>query len=292
MTAVHTDEVINADVELDTGVRLSYARCGAGEPLVLLPGTGSDRRFWDRQLPVFAQRYDVIVVDNRGSGESDVPGDTSLYSSEIMADDAAALIRALGFDRAHVAGHSLGASIGQQLAIRHPDVVHSLQLHATKARNDEWLRRAFGYTSRYALERGDRKVAFRITMMWMLSAEYLDTRQPAEVADMVNRCYIENPNVERNATGMLGHLEANAKHDSLAGLALIAAPTLVTAGANDAMIPARYSELVARSISTASYKLFTGPRSSHAYPWEMSEEFNAATLAFLREHPMNGDRHV
>ncbi|WP_433207269.1 alpha/beta fold hydrolase [Nocardia sp. CA-107356] len=290
MTAPGYPEVCRGEVTLDTGVRLSYGRCGAGEPLILLPGTGTDGRFWDLQLPVYASRYDVIVVDNRGSGDSDIPG-VEGYSAEIMADDIAALIRALDLGPSHVSGHSLGASIGQQLAIRHPEVVHSLQLHATKARNDEWLRRAFGYTSGFALAHGDQRAAFRITMMWMLSADYLETRAPATVAEMVTMCYVENPNAERNAAGMRGHMVANANHDSLAKLPLIQAPTLVTAGANDVMIPPRYSEQVARSIYNAEFKVFTGPRASHAFPWEMATEFTATTLGFLREHPIAGGCH-
>ncbi|MFE3054205.1 alpha/beta fold hydrolase [Nocardia sp. NPDC059239] len=269
---------------------MSYHRYGAGEPLVLLPGTGTDGRFWDLQLPAYAGEYDVIVVDNRGSGYSDVPAaDADGYSTEIMADDIAGLIRALDLGPTHVSGHSLGASIGQQLAIRHPEVVHSLQLHATKARNDEWLRRAFGYTSKFALDHGDARAAFRITMMWMLSADYLETREPAAVAEMVTRCYVQNPNAERNTAGMRGHMIANANHDSLSKLSLIQAPTLVTAGADDVMIPPRYSELVARRIDKAEFRVFTGSRSSHAFPWEMAAEFTTATLEFLRAHPIGGD---
>ena len=73
--------------------------------------------------------------DNRGAGGSDAP--QAGYSIRRMADDAAGLLRALGVARAHVSGQSMGSAIGQELALAHPDLVHTLQLHSTWDRTAE-----------------------------------------------------------------------------------------------------------------------------------------------------------
>jgi pimeloyl-ACP methyl ester carboxylesterase len=59
-----------------------------------------------------------ISLDPRGAGESDKPA--GAYSTELFADDIAAFIAAIGLDRVHVAGLSLGAAIGMWLAAKHP----------------------------------------------------------------------------------------------------------------------------------------------------------------------------
>jgi pimeloyl-ACP methyl ester carboxylesterase len=268
------------DLALDTGVRLHCEVEGDGVPVVLLHGTGCDNRFWKLQREVYAEQYRVVTVDMRGAGRSDVPDDTTTYSSEVMADDVAALIRALDLPPVHLAGHSLGSCVAQQVGIRHPDVVRSLQLHATWAVADTWLQRAFIGTTRYPLERGDLHATFRTVMMWMLSPDYLSSRGPEHVASMVRYCFIDNPHQQANA-GMLGHLHADGVHDTRELLGSISVPTLVTAGEQDYLIPARYGRQVAGLVPAAGLHLFEGPHSSHGMNWEMVDEFNAVTLDFM-----------
>lgn len=253
---------------------------GSGEPLVLIAGTGCDHRFWRRQLDAYASAYRVVLVDMRGAGQSTVTPDSEMYTSELLADDVAGLIQALDLGPAHVAGHSLGSCIAQQLALRHPASVRSLQLHATWAHADAWLQRAFIGTTRYPLALGDKHQTLRTVLMWMLSPDYLETQQPTAVAEMVTDCLVKNPHMQANE-GMLGHLHADSVHDTRSLLSRIAVPTLVTAGEIDLLIPARYGEEVANGIPGASFHLFSGPQSSHGANWEMVEEFNRVTLGFL-----------
>jgi pimeloyl-ACP methyl ester carboxylesterase len=199
-----------------------------------------------------------------------------------MADDLAALLEHLDVGPAHISGHSLGSCVAQQMALRHPRDVRSLQLHATWGRADTWLRRAFIGTTSYPLERGDLQTTFKTVMMWMMSADYLETWQPDTVANMVRTCFIDNPYLQANG-GMLGHLEADAAHDCLAQLPTLRIPTLVTAGEADVLIPSRYGEDVARLIPGARFHLFAGPRASHAFNWELESEFAEVTVDFLNE---------
>jgi pimeloyl-ACP methyl ester carboxylesterase len=268
--------------DLATGVSLYYERHGSGTPLVLVAGTGCDHTFWRLQVPVYARDHEVILLDTRGAGQSTVVTDVDSYSPAVMADDVAGLLDALGIPAAHVAGHSLGSCIAQELVLRHPQRVLSAQLHATWARADLWLNRAFIGTTRYPLARGDLQATFKTVSMWMLSPEYLQTRQPERVAQAVTRTLVKNPHLQANE-GMLGHLRADEVHDTTGRLAQIRVPTLVTAGEADLLIPARYGRAVADAIPQARWHLFTGSRATHACPWELEGDFTKVTSDFLRQ---------
>lgn len=114
----------------------------AGEPLLLVMGLGTSRFWWPAGLcQAFAnQGFAVARYDQRDAGQSTRMPDTAVsnpfaalfgkrgeaYSAEDMADDAIAVMDALGWERAHVFGHSLGGTIAQRIALRHPDRVISL----------------------------------------------------------------------------------------------------------------------------------------------------------------------
>src|SRR3989449_9931559 len=115
-----------------------YAEAGAGEPLVLIMGFGGDHLAWGFQMPAFTQAYRVIAFDNRGAGQTDAPDRP--YTTRMMADDTAGLMEALGIDRAHVVGVSMGGMIAQELALNHSDRVRSLHLGCTFARPDTYMR--------------------------------------------------------------------------------------------------------------------------------------------------------
>jgi pimeloyl-ACP methyl ester carboxylesterase len=112
------------------GTRLHYIVEGSGPPLVLVGGkTSNIDGAWWRYVPVLAERLKVIALDNRGAGASDKP-DTP-YSTQLMAEDALAVLHNAGETSAHWFGLSMGGMILQQLALNHPDAVRSLILGAT-----------------------------------------------------------------------------------------------------------------------------------------------------------------
>src|SRR6266480_7513247 len=90
-------------------------------------------RTWPPITPVMPSRsqnkhFTCISLDLRGTGETDKT--ESAYSTELLADDVAAFMRALGIRQAHVSGLSLGAAIGMWVAAKYPDTVSSLSLHS------------------------------------------------------------------------------------------------------------------------------------------------------------------
>lgn len=97
-----------------------------GQSLLLLPGAGADHRIFDEQVPVLASRFNLIVMDMRGTGLSRPIGDG--LSASILVDDALAVLDTEGVDRATFIGHSLGGNIAQEIAYHHPERVDYLAL--------------------------------------------------------------------------------------------------------------------------------------------------------------------
>src|SRR5205809_7891619 len=116
------------------GIRMFYEETGGGEPLILIMGFGGDHLAWAFQVRALAEHYRVVTFDNRGAGQSDAPEPP--YTIRTMADDTAGLIAALGIERAHVVGVSMGGMIAQELALAYPGRVRSLHLGCTTARPD------------------------------------------------------------------------------------------------------------------------------------------------------------
>src|SRR5260370_13298422 len=119
-------------------IEMFYVEAGAGDPVVLIMGFGGDHTAWAFQLRPFAERYRVIARDNRGAGQPDQP-DTPCTIA-LMADDTVGLLDRLGVERAHIVGVSMGGMIAQELALRAPRRVRSLQPHATLPRQDPYIR--------------------------------------------------------------------------------------------------------------------------------------------------------
>lgn len=110
-------------------VELAYEVIGArGKPLLLISGNGTQMIHWpDAFCGALVDRgFQVVRFDNRDSGRSTNCRDRPPYTLADMADDAVAVMEAVGWGSAHVVGISLGGMIGQELAIRHPARVRSL----------------------------------------------------------------------------------------------------------------------------------------------------------------------
>jgi len=111
-------------------VKLAYYTRGEGEPLLMINGFLSTMSLWDPlMIEELAKQHQLILFDNRGVGLST---DTKENHTTIpqMADDAAGLLKALGIKKANILAYSMGARIGQQFLIRHPDLVSKAVLCA------------------------------------------------------------------------------------------------------------------------------------------------------------------
>jgi pimeloyl-ACP methyl ester carboxylesterase len=110
------------------GTHLAYHRRGDGPPLLCLPGgAGSPSRYLD-DLGGLSHHRTLVLLDNRGTGESDAPADPATYRRDHLAHDVEALRHHLGLDRIDLLGHSAGAGIAMAYAVDHPDRLHHLVL--------------------------------------------------------------------------------------------------------------------------------------------------------------------
>ncbi|MFI5375069.1 MAG: alpha/beta fold hydrolase [Candidatus Rokuibacteriota bacterium] len=260
------------------GVRLFYEETGAPDapPLVLIMGWGGDHTAWAFQVPALAVDHRVIALDNRGVGQSDVP--EGPYTIPGMAADVVGLMDALGLARAHICGASMGGMIAQELALRHPARVRTLQLHCTAPIID-----AYGHflidTLVAVKARGDREENVRAVMPWLLCRKTM-----VERPDFI-RFWIERALAYPYPTGYEGlarQADAIRAHDTTARLGEIRVPTLLTTGAEDILVPPASSRELHARIPGA--ELVTIPDAGHLHFIEQMERFNAVCLEFLRKH--------
>ena len=113
-------------------IHMYYEIHGEGEPLVLIGGLANDLSELESMSRWLAQKYRVLVFDNRGAGRTDKPD--SPYSIEMMAADTEELLKELAIERASMLGISMGGRIALELALQHPERVEKLILVSTSAR--------------------------------------------------------------------------------------------------------------------------------------------------------------
>lgn len=278
------------------GIDLYYEIHGSGEPLLLIEGLGYSAWMWYKQVPALSRRYQVILFDNRGAGNTDKPD--SEYSIEIMADDASGLLRTLGIGQAHVLGISLGGFIAQELALRHPDLVKSLSLVSTNSgpgkramRNSQHMNGIFklwgilpgtfemgGKASvplgfEYGITKEDR---IRYGLSLAFTPEYY--RQNPEEIDRIVGWRLENP---QPGYAWTRQLMAGMNFDSSERAQDIHAPALVLNGAEDRIVTPESARELARSIPDSRYVEIEG--SGHLLFIEKAEEFNETVISFLDE---------
>jgi 3-oxoadipate enol-lactonase len=259
------------------GIDIYYEVHGEGEPLVLIPYLAADQACYAFQVADYAKHFTCFSVDLRGAGLSGKPEGS--YSTALFADDVAAFMRAAGVGQAHVAGMSLGAAAGMQLAAKHPSLVKSLSLHSAWHKSDEFLRAVVESWRIMAEGMGDvTEMVIRGIFPWCFTPELYAARPEYidGLADFVRGRPM--PTVDaflRQSSAVLGH-------DASAALGSITAPTLITFGKHDLVTSTRFAEPLSSGIGNSEIVVFED--ASHAPIYEQVEEFNQRTLAFLQAH--------
>jgi pimeloyl-ACP methyl ester carboxylesterase len=255
------------------GIRMHFHEKGEGDPLILIMGFGADGSIWEEHVIEYSQHFRCIMLDNRGVGLTVQPNGP--YSTEMMADDTAGLMDALGIASAPVAGISMGGAISQQLALRHPDRVTRLLLISTWARFDAYATMVYENLKklRKTSDRGD---FMELLHLWIFASDYVgahleDLKDGQEGAR-------NDPNPQ-SQEGFDGQIDACINHDSVDQLPGITVPTFIIVGEADIFTPLAFSKLLHEKISDSS--IWRIPRTGHACHWEALEDFNRRTMAFL-----------
>jgi len=254
------------------GVELRVEDIGAGPPLLCIMGLGASLETWVAQREAFAAHHRLILFDNRGAGESECPPPP--WTVPDMAADAIGVLDALGIERAHVLGVSMGGMIAQEMAIGWPDRVDRMVVAVSFARPDP-LRRAFLLFRRWARLQGADLVQEGVANLpWLVSPGVLnDPDRLEEILGVVGTMPL------MAADAYSHQIEAILEHDTLSRLGAVRAPTLVLAAAEDVLTPLTLSREIAAAIPGASLQVL--PRGNHAVQIEDPDAFNDAVLRFL-----------
>ena len=260
------------------GTTFAYRELGpkGGVPVVFFVHLAATLDNWDpRIIDPIAQRHHVIAFDNRGVGASsgNVPG-----SIEEMAEDAAAFIKALGFDQVDIFSFSLGGMVAQALVVRHPELVRRLILTGTGPAGGKDMDKVAGVTYydmlRATLTRQDPKV--------FLFFNRNDTGKRAARA-FVER--LKERTEDRDAPIKVKAFRTQLKaikrwsRSAPADLSKITQPTLIANGDNDRMVPSVLSEDLHRRI--AGSELIIYPDSGHGGIFQFHDQFAPVALEFL-----------
>src|SRR5947208_2199584 len=113
-------------ITTDDGVKLFYEEVGSNIPIVFVHEFAGDSRSWESQMRYFGRKYRCIAFNARGYPPSDVPDDGEKYSQQRACDDIKAVMDALGIDKAHVVGLSMGGFAALHFGFTYPDRARSL----------------------------------------------------------------------------------------------------------------------------------------------------------------------
>lgn len=266
---------------------IAYYTRGSGKPLILLNGFKATMSTWDPALlEILETKYQLVLFDRRGFGRSTDVQDNKITVKQ-MAEDAAELVKALGFNKVFVLGWSMGARIGQQLAIHYPDLVEKLILCAPNPGGK-----------------------YRVTASWKISQNLNSAEQtqnqlfemlfPQNVLGKSSELAYKSRIFQAVANGkapdglvinekaIAKEREAlelwNKSDENYENLSKIKAPTLLTDGKEDVIDPPENTRLIANRIPYSWTAYFDG---GHAFLFQEYQRFAELVLLFLdgENHP-------
>jgi aminoacrylate hydrolase len=256
--------------------QLSYRRAGDGPGVLFIQGVGVIGDGWRPQIDGLGDRYTTISFDNRGLGASTLG--TAPLTVEAMALDALAIMDAEKIERFHVAGHSMGGLIAQEVALLAPARVKSLALLCTFARGKQATRLTadivlIGLRTRVGTRAMRRNAFLELVMPPALLATG-DRAQLAEsLRPLFGRDLAEQPPI------ILKQLAAMAKYDASARLGQLAhIPSLVMSAELDRIALPAFGRELAAAIPGA--RLVELPGAGHGVPLYAAGEVNT----LLAEH--------
>jgi pimeloyl-ACP methyl ester carboxylesterase len=258
-------------------ITMNYEQQGSGEPLVLIPFLAADNACYAFQVADYAKHFTCISLDPRGAGETDKPAGT--YSTELFADDVAAFMQAIGVERAHVSGVSLGATTGLWLAGKYPERVKTLSLHSCWPKTDPFAKVIVQGWQTMAKGLGSvQEMIIQGILPFCLTPE-LYAAKP-DYVDQLAAFVRSRP--QQPIDAFMRQSNAVIAHDALSQLGRIAAPTQITFGRHDIVTSTRFADPLKNGIKGSELTVFE--TCAHAAIYETVADFNERTLAFLRRH--------
>ena len=259
------------------GIDLYYNIQGSSENelLLLIAGFDSDSSTWAAMMRSLVKQYQVLRFDNRGVGQSEAPD--SPYSIKQMAADAAALLDYLSISQVHVAGHSMGGQIAQELALAYPEKIQTLILLSSWAKGDEKfnsLIKLFGDLT----QKLEGTLYQRVILPWLFTDAFYSI--PGVMEQLIT--LIDHQPFGPTPHGLYHQSRAILGSDTSDRLANIHCPTLVMVGKEDLLTPVRFSEQLAQGIPNAELAILE--QGGHAFVVESADTVAKVMLDFLAKH--------
>ena len=253
-----------------SGARIHYRIDGPEHApvLVLCNSLGTDHTMWDPQVPALARRLRVLRYDRRGHGGSAVtPGP---YTIEQLGRDALGLLDALGLDRVHYCGLSLGGMTGMWLGTNAGNRIEKLVLCNTAAHigaPDPWNARI------EAVRKGGMAAIEAAVMARWFTPRFLE--RPTSMLGRMREVFLG-----LSPEGYVAACAAVRDMDQRESIARIAAPTLVIAGTHDASTTPAAGQFMAGKIRGARYAELDAAHISNV---EAAERFTETVLGFVAD---------
>lgn len=257
-------------------IELYYEIHGEGKPLVLISGLGYSNWQWHKMVPLLAEKFKVIIFDNRGVGQSDKPAGP--YTAQMLAQDTVGLLDALNIEKAVIVGHSMGGFIAQAIALDFPQRVEKLILCSTNFGGPNHVpvtpeaMKVLSDVSSDALTRFKNGLAVSTAPGW-------SEKNPAMIEEWI-QWRLANPiepvSYQAQLAIGLGLMPTAAAFEEK--LPRLNVPTLILFGAHDKVVPPANADLLSKKIAGSTVVIF--PDAGHFFPIEIPEAASRAIKDF------------
>ena len=265
---------------LEGECRLHYHEAGEGPALVLLHGSGPGVSGWSNfrgNFPVFAGRFRTVIMDMPGFGKSERPPLDRAYP-RVAADHVARLLDGLGIEKAHLLGNSMGGYVAFEFALAYPERVDrlvgmgpgGLAANVLGPEPSEGARRL----GDFMMAPSKQTMEAWVDTMVANKAVVDDTLIEERLANAVAPGALESAIAIFSSLGQ--HPEPVPLYARVKG---IKAPTLITWGRDDRMLPVEQALFGFRQMPNAELHLFS--RCGHWAQVERKDEFERLVIEFL-----------
>ncbi|MBN1375402.1 MAG: alpha/beta hydrolase [Dehalococcoidia bacterium] len=262
------------------GVKIYYEVLGAGDPLIMLQGFGQYSLQWGGLPDEFVKlQYQVILIDNRGTGRSDKPDAPVTVVG--MADDVCAVMDAISLKRSSLFGVSMGGMIAQEFAINHADRLNNLVLGCTTPGGPNSI--------------PPMPVGARV----LFDFDYMKNMTPEQRSSEVFRLFCSEDFIQENPDALKKYHEATIKYptplfifarqaeavskfDTWDRLEKIKSPTMIISGTFDHIVPFKNSELLKHLIPHSELTLLQDKR--HGFFIEAMDSTRIFINGFMKRH--------
>jgi pimeloyl-ACP methyl ester carboxylesterase len=260
-------------------LNMEYYVEGMGPPLLMIMGLGGQASSWgDPVLEGLQNQFTTIRFSNRGTGATDKPG--TGFTVPQFAADAAALMSAIGIEKAHVFGISMGGMIAQELVLNHPERVQGLVLGCTNCGPAHSVSVAAQTIAQFG-QIMQLPVQQRIQRYWETCVTHEFMEQRADFLQGIVEAGMATP-TPMETFGM--QFSAVQSFDTYDRLPTIDSPTLILHGDQDLLVPVANADILHERIPGSHVRIVEG--TGHCFFWERPDEVVEEVVGFLSAVPV------